>query len=1247
LDIADKCAVISDTVQKHYEEVSIIERAVEVARSNLENHSRSFEHKHGETRTWAAGILQEQKTAADGINTGIDNLANIPIKDEFLNFLTGPDGGAKGEKINKSGTPANLTAFIDIENIRKAGSAGNTLSQDFEKKITDLDNAASTVSTATKELVEDIREQAAASMAGENVEACRRLMEEIEVVAKKVSSDYEHVLGLPKVPKSVPQASKMALVHTKEYLPSLNECAFEMNDLLQQAVELKNTASIHFIVHMQSVSSIESMLSKVNKQMERIDVDEKLIQALELLGMLPRLPFVYGSLLVESVRRREWVEKIRNDSSMLAEEIATLKEEEERRRKKWQKSAGGVITFDVTDSKAMGVEITLQGEERQMPAVSRQDVQDYATSLQKIEGMSDIAKDISQLLKDLDKPTKAQTKRIKGFINGSVHEASALGRSSMMLRPNDDYTRKLIDEKTKVEDKLKGSESRIRKLEDLLHRQANVSRQMTGNVFHVTSPSMAEAHMPMSPKMQDNLSRRSSVSSRRFSMNQSPDDHAFAQKILSLEAELMAERENSAGLAKEVAARSGRETEFKGRTEEAESTKRDLMANLDAQQREFQDERKGLTDEISELKIKLEEIEDELERVLGSKDNVHKLQKDVTDEMEKLRADLEQARVSASKTNADLQKANDEKASLHRQVRDLEDQLQTEVTARQNQRETEVEHMKGLKAAHLQLAPANVAAPDEYSILVEAIENLADHAANTLKNLENELAITRADVDSLNRKGKDFQIEISTSKDKLKSEEIESFNLREKLAGEKSRLEATHAELENERSQIASLRNKFAEGETGSSALKDRLAEEERKAQSLSEQLAVEKSNVQSLETELGRVRSTQDESDSLSSRYIGRNQRAKDLTHRLYTYNDRLRRLLEALGFAITLREDNTVAIVRASRTANSITEADPNSGLTRNSSGAVVTRKAFEDDADLGLLFWMDAQTSEAEAEQFSAYLNAISRLDLDMVSEAITRRLKEVEHLARKLQKDARAYRDKSHRFQSEAHEKIAYRSFKEGDLALFLPTKNQVTRPWAAFNVGAPHYFLREQDSHKLRTRDWLLARISKVEERVVDLSKSMAGISDAGSFDDGTENPFQLSDGLRWYLLDAAEEKPGAPSTPGLGKSTVASAHVDAKGSMLHSRVKKSNSGASKTLSKSLASRRSSSNSKKDVHVENAPASGEGSRATTSAGVPGAITAHDGNLAVPSEEQQQQHAGSALQDVEEGDALASTDAQQVS
>ena len=128
--------------------------------------------------------------------------------------------------------------------------------------------------------------------------------------------------------------------------------------------------------------------------------------------------------------------------------------------------------------------------------------------------------------------------------------------------------------------------------------------------------------------------------------------------------------------------------------------------------------------------------------------------------------------------------------------------------------------------------------------------------------------------------------------------------------------------------------------------------------------------------------------------------------------------------------------------------------------------------------------------------------------------------------------------------------------------------------------------------RLGSRDFIVARISKVEQKVVDLNKtlqqqqsadgrSIDEQSEAPSFDD--DNPFELSDGLTWWMVHATEERgPGAaPTTPGLGKSTVAAANVDARGSI---KLKRSNKGddASKHLNKSLDSRRSSSTSKKGV-----------------------------------------------------------------
>lgn len=215
---------------------------------------------------------------------------------------------------------------------------------------------------------------------------------------------------------------------------------------------------------------------------------------------------------------------------------------------------------------------------------------------------------------------------------------------------------------------------------------------------------------------------------------------------------------------------------------------------------------------------------------------------------------------------------------------------------------------------------------------------------------------------------------------------------------------------------------------------------------------------------------------------------KARDLTQRLYTYHTRIRQLLDAISRTDEDREKQ---------------EAVP------------------MDEVDL--LYWMDGKDSDAESQLFQRYMSNITAIDLDHFTSVVQDRIASADALGKKWQREARGYRDRARRAIAEAQEKIAFHKFKEGDLALFLPTRNQQSRTWAAFNVLAPHYFLNqggEEDGLRLAGREWLLARITKIEERVVDLSQK--GKND---------NPFELSDGLKWYLLTAVEEKVLLTSDP--------------------------------------------------------------------------------------------------------------------
>jgi autophagy-related protein 11 len=1195
LKVVDDCASMSQQALEKYNESAVITRGIDAAVFNLEKHVKQLDVKNADIQGWSREIQEEQELAGAGWEASIARLRSLPATSEMIKFIS-------GREIRRSSRNRTLEDLVDVDDIKRAGKIVQSIQTRLNRDSAKVGKKVDEVLKTTDELFEKVENDPARSLTARKTEPIQ-LMEDIEAIARKVNSDYENVLGYSNTAKNISQASRSALLHTKNYLPNLSKRALEMETLLRSATESRNDNAANLLECMRDIAALTAMVSDANIQFKSLEVDEDSVEAVNVLAMMNSLPVTYASFLAEAIRRREWNEKVRSDSSTLANEMATFQDEEARRRRKWQKATGATLWGDKAERNVMGVDVNLHGEEEEWPQATRQDLDELLEILKSQDPKSKLVADITKIVSDLNSPTKQQSKRAKAFKAGSIHEA-ALGRSALLVRGDSESTRVLQEEEQRTKSKLKNAESRVRRLEDLLHRQSHVSRTSTGNIFqlpgHPSPDTQPTANPLASPRLQDESSRRSSVSSRRFSANQGADEKAFQQRLLSAEAELIAEREKVSGLEKEVSVRKTNADNLKSQVEEVNSTKQDLMANFDAQQREFIEERKSLEGEIKRLKAKLEEVEDEMDRYLGSRENekvtVDERVKSIQDDFDRYKKDTTaeaqkaQGQVDFLRNDAKLQRETNE--TLQKQLQKFTAENR-ELEARAEKAESVAdEQLKTLQDVHAQLAPKGVI-PDTLPALAETLVSLSGDLVAELESAKSDATIARSDRDTAQNAIVEIKSEKEQVKEKLTKEESESLHLRENLDAEKAKFTALEAELTDKRFQLTSLRTKIADGETGSEALRSRLEEEERKVTTISENLAARQSRIGSLEEELRSFQEKhqfmQTKHEKLSSRFEARTSRAKDLTQRVYAQNDRLCRLLERLSYSVT-REGGSMTIQRLPRPEKSNTNdsSDPGSSLKKSISGAV-SRKAMVDSGDLDLLYWMHNEDSETESEKYDAYLNAIGSFDVEAFCEVITRRIKDLEYTAKKYLRDGRAYREKSHAAQKEAHEKIAFKRFKEGDLALFLPTRNQATGAWAAFNVGAPHYFLKEQDSHKLRTRDWLLARIHKIEDRVVDLSKCMSASQQPGdgkSFNSVTsledDNPFELSDGLRWYLMDALEEKPGAPSTPGLGKSTVASAHIDAQGSTIRRGKKNSSGGVEKTLSKSLDSRRSSSNSKKAV-----------------------------------------------------------------
>lgn len=1139
LDLSSRCGNTNKSIQEHNERTDVINRAVGVALENLKSHVGTLEHRFQETQEWANNLLEEQQSALDGWQAALETLEKIPARKDSP--LIGRPSTPKMDKDRPTGT---LRDFVDVNEVQRAGLEAASASPRFAGQVQDIENIVSGIASDTQQLIDEV-----ITSPGEGDES---LLEEVETIAKKIGSDYEHVLSLPNNQKMLANVSRLALNHTKNLLPSLLELGADMQQALEQAVWRRGAAEKMALQHMRTISLITSRLADAHARLVKLDVDSN---AFDIIYSVFQMPMLYGSILIESVRRREWSDKIKTDSLTLAEEMAILKDEEQHRRKKWLKTMGDVISS--ADSSAPGIEINLQGQDDEWPEVLRQEIEAYIEDLRSKHALNNIAEDLSQQFKELDAPTRQQRRRAKAFKNGSVFD---LSRSSILLR-GDDMVRSLQEEKTKLEDRLKGSDSRIRKLEDLLHRQSHLSRPSSGN-FGSEFP-----NPPVSPHP-DALSRRSSVSSRRVSMTQSPEDRALVQRIVTLEAELAAEKENVQRLYKEAHAERQSSSD---KYQEAQSTKKDLIGNLEARQREFEDERRYLEAEVKKFRLRNEEVEEELDRLMDGRDH----EKQETDErIHQLEADLEGAQAISAEDARRVDDLNERIQSHENKERELETKVNELERQQSIWNRKDQENYNSLQAAFMSLSPGG-AVPEELSGVIKAIEVLSEGLSIHARNAEDSASKALAENKTLDERVKQLESEAEEHTKNLEEREAELAHLNKELLQIRTGLNNARAELEQERSKPSFLQSESSVGKSSidegqrHADISQNLADAESQAKSFQEKEHEWEKRFEAL---------SQAERQAVA-RFEARGVKSHDLSRQIYWQIEKLEWVLEQLGFAI-IQQDGHIVVQRASKV-----NAMSGLGESLAQSGIVSVKP------DTSLLSWMQAETLEEEEARFSTFIDSLAHFDVSIFGDAVIKRMKDIETLARKWSKEAKAYkpyRDKYHRVQSEAHEKIAYRSFKEGDLALFLPTRNQAIRSWAAFNVGAPHYFLREQDTHKLQARDWLLARINKIEERVVDLSRSLNGVGpdrrSLGDASDGAslledENPFELSDGLRWYLIDATEEKPGAPATPGISKSTVASANVDARGSI---RVKRPNedSTVAQTLSRSLDSRRDSSNSKR-------------------------------------------------------------------
>lgn len=245
------------------------------------------------------------------------------------------------------------------------------------------------------------------------------------------------------------------------------------------------------------------------------------------------------------------------------------------------------------------------------------------------------------------------------------------------------------------------------------------------------------------------------------------------------------------------------------------------------------------------------------------------------------------------------------------------------------------------------------------------------------------------------------------------------------------------------------------------------------------------------------------------------------------------LRQALSDLIFGIIESVDQLEKIFNATLASKQVPKTD----LASDAETREVSVSLFGSESVTEALTWPETNLTSEEACSRLRDIEALVRVRVtDKLYDGLQGKFAQLAAQLQYMEHKCDKYRHRSQSFAKESSERIAYRSFKVGDLALFLPTRSRGSKsPWAAFNVGAPHYFLRVPPVK----REWLVARIASIEPRVTGAASVDAGFAErpegtAGAvLGDGEagngvgkgkessdgDDPYQLGAGVSWWVVD--------------------------------------------------------------------------------------------------------------------------------
>lgn len=252
------------------------------------------------------------------------------------------------------------------------------------------------------------------------------------------------------------------------------------------------------------------------------------------------------------------------------------------------------------------------------------------------------------------------------------------------------------------------------------------------------------------------------------------------------------------------------------------------------------------------------------------------------------------------------------------------------------------------------------------------------------------------------------------------------------------------------------IRDHIAEADGDRAVLEQQFAEMKNKLDSAQQHLSESQQGVQAVEHELKEAHA---KIEMLQADQNGAKEELQRMSHELQTSAQLEATLRAELAFANNAmlhnehrleREEHLLAqaleVAIAFRNSHAKAMASAQ-GMLRPSAAAAAA-SALKSGTNLTDSLVLSPAAVEAERATSptpidptdpAAALEILREFDLDAFADVVAKTGTTI----RKWQKQCKEYRER-------ARGKISFRNFQKGDLALFLPTRNSVAKPWAAFN-----------------------------------------------------------------------------------------------------------------------------------------------------------------------------------------------------